>query len=138
MAAKDKFHDAVKNALIKDGWNITNDPLTFKIEGINISIDLGAEKIIGAERNGEKIAVEIKSFISPSPLTDFHAALGQFLNYRLFLEEEEPERTIFLAIPVETYKDFFQKNIIQKAVNINRIKIIVYDSVSEVIELWIN
>lgn len=138
MPAKDKFHEAVKNALLKENWKITNDPLTFKIEGINISIDLGAEKVIGAEKNGEKIAVEIKSFISPSPLTDFHSALGQFLNYRLFLEEEEPNRQIFLAIPFETYKEFFQKNIIRKAVDVNQIKIIVYDSVNEVIELWIS
>jgi len=27
MPAEDSFHDAVKNALIKDGWNITHDPL---------------------------------------------------------------------------------------------------------------
>jgi len=107
MPAKDLFHDAVKNALIKEGWTITDDPLTFKIDGINISIDLGAEKIIGAEKDGEKIAVEIKSFISPSPLTEFHAALGQTLNYRLFLEEENSNRQIFLAIPVETYREFF-------------------------------
>jgi hypothetical protein len=138
MPAKDLFHDAVKNALIKEGWTITDDPLTFKIDGINISIDLGAEKIIGAEKDGEKIAVEIKSFISPSPLTEFHAALGQTLNYRLFLEEENSDRQIFLAIPVETYREFFLKNIIQKAVKINQIKIIVYDSVNEVIELWIS
>ncbi|MGI8884744.1 MAG: XisH family protein [Pyrinomonadaceae bacterium] len=138
MPAKDLFHDAVKNALIKEGWTITDDPLTFKIDGINISIDLGAEKIIGAEKDGEKIAVEIKSFISPSPLTEFHAALGQTLNYRLFLEEENSDRQIFLAIPVETYREFFLKNIIQKAVKINQIKIIVYDSINEVIELWIS
>lgn len=138
MPAKDIFHDAVKNALIKEGWTITNDPLTFKIDGINISIDLGAEKLIGAEKDGEKIAVEIKSFVSPSPLTDFHAALGQFLNYRLFLSHEEPTRIIYLAVPIETYKVFFQKNIIQESIKINGIKIIVYDSISEVIDLWIN
>ncbi len=76
MPKRDLFHDAVKNALIKDGWTITDDPLTFRIDGINISIDLGAEKILGAEKDGKRIAVEIKSFINPSPMTDFHAALG--------------------------------------------------------------
>lgn len=137
MPAKDLFHEAVKNALIKEGWTITDDPLTFKIDGINISIDLGAEKILGAEKDGKKIAVEIKSFINPSPMTDFHAALGQFLNYKLFLSQEEPERVLFLAVPVETFKDFFQKDIIQKSVRLNEVKIIVYDSLSEVINLWI-
>ncbi len=138
MPKRDLFHEAVKNGLIKDGWTITDDPLTFRIDGINISIDLGAEKVIGAEKDGKKIAVEVKSFISPSPLTDFHTALGQFLTYRLFLEEEEPDRQIYLAVPEDTYNFFFQKDIIQKAVKINELKIIVYDSLSEEIDLWIN
>jgi XisH protein len=137
MPAKDLFHDAVKNGLIKEGWTITDDPLTFRVDGINISIDLGAEKLLGAEKDGEKIAVEIKSFISPSPLTDFHAALGQFLNYKLFLSREDSERILFLAVPIETYKDFFQKDIIQKSIQINGVKLIVYNSLSEVINLWI-
>jgi XisH protein len=138
MPAKDLFHEAVKNGLIKDGWTITDDPLTFRIDGINISIDLGAERVIGAEKDGKKIPVEVKSFISPSPLTDFHTALGQFLTYRLFLEEEEPDRQIYLAVPEDTYNFFFQKDIIQKAIKINELKIIVYDSLSEEIDLWIN
>lgn len=138
MPKRDLFHEAVKNGLIKEGWTITDDPLTFRIDGINISIDLGAEKVIGAEKDGKKIAVEVKSFISPSPLTDFHTALGQFLTYRLFLEEEEPDRQIYLAIPEDTYNFFFQKDIIQKSVKINELKIIVYDSLNEEIDLWIN
>lgn len=138
MPKKDLFHEAVKNGLIKDGWTITDDPLTFRIDGINISIDLGAEKVIGAEKDGKKIAVEVKSFINPSPLTDFHTALGQFLTYRLFLEEEEPDRQIYLAVPEDTYNFFFQKDIIQKSIKINGLKIIVYDSLSEEIDLWIN
>ncbi len=138
MAAKDKFHDAVKHALVRDGWTITHDPLTFKIEGLNILIDLGAEKLLAAEKEGHKIAVEVKSFISHSPLTDFHTALGQFLTYRLFLSREEPDRELFLAVPLDTYKSFFQKEIIQEALRLHDIKIIVYDSLSEVIDLWIS
>jgi hypothetical protein len=66
--AKDLFHDAVRNALIKDGWQITDDPFFLKVGGVEFYIDLGAEKLIAAERNNEKIAVEIKSFINPSSL----------------------------------------------------------------------
>ncbi len=55
-----------------------------------------------------KIAVEIKSFISPSPIRDFRTALGQFLNYRIMLEAKEPERQLYLAVPLETYNTFFQ------------------------------
>jgi hypothetical protein len=137
MPAKDKFHEAVKHALTKDGWEITHDPLTFKIEGLNISIDLGAEKLIAAQKEGIKIAVEVKSFISHSPLTDFHTALGQFLTYRQFLQHEEPDRQLFLAVPMDTYRNFFLKEIIQETLTLHNIKLIVYDSLSEVIDLWI-
>jgi hypothetical protein len=81
--AKDIFHEQVKTALIKDGWLITHDPLTVKLTKRNIFIDLGAEKVIAAEREGQKIAVEIKSFLGFSPLTDFYGALGKYQFYLL-------------------------------------------------------
>ncbi|TAF18003.1 MAG: fatty-acid oxidation protein subunit alpha, partial [Nostocales cyanobacterium] len=77
MSAKDIFHEAVKTALQKEQWLITDDPLQFKFGNVKFKIDLGAEKVIAAERENEKIAVEIKSFINPSAITDFYAALGQ-------------------------------------------------------------
>ena len=77
--AKDLFHQSVKQALIKDGWTITNDPLTIRIDRVKLEIDLGAEKVFAAEKDGQKIAVEVKSFINPSNISDFHNALGQFL-----------------------------------------------------------
>ncbi|NEQ87450.1 MAG: fatty-acid oxidation protein subunit alpha, partial [Moorea sp. SIO2I5] len=48
MAAKDLFHDAVKQALLKDDWIITADPLKIKIEGVKLEIDLAADKVIAA------------------------------------------------------------------------------------------
>jgi len=71
MSAKDVFHNAVKNALQKEGWLITDDPLFIRFGGINIYIDLGAEKVIAAEKDGQKIAVEIKSFLEPLPFLSF-------------------------------------------------------------------
>ncbi len=79
MAAKDLFSDAVKQALLKEQWVITADPLIIKIDRVNLEIDLAADKVVAADRAGQKIAVEIKSFLNPSAITDFHAALGQFL-----------------------------------------------------------
>lgn len=100
MSAKDKFHDAVKQALVKEGWEITHDPLRIKFgEEDKIQIDLGAQRVLGAQKAGQKIAVEIKSFLSDSAVFDFHLALGQFLNYRLVLEATEPERVLYLAVP---------------------------------------
>jgi len=66
MPAKDIFHDVVKKSLVKQGWIITDDPLLVQFRDIDLYVDLGAEKMIAAEKNGEKIAIEIKSFIGKS------------------------------------------------------------------------
>ena len=108
MSAKDIFHEAVKQGLQKEQWVITDDPLKFKFGNVNFRVDLGAERLIGAERAGEKIAVEIKSFLNPSAVTDFYSALGQFLSYRLALESIQPDRTLYLAIPLDAHRTFFQ------------------------------
>ena len=136
--AKDVFHQQVKNALIKDRWMITNDPLTIRIsQAIKVQIDLAAENAIAAERDTEKIAVEIKSFIADSDISEFHTALGQYLNYVQALEEYEPERTVYLAVPNETYQDFFQLTFIQHTIKRHQIKLIVYEPKQEEIILWI-
>ena len=76
MPAKDIFHNAIRSALIKDGWQITDDPLFIKASTrISLYIDIGGERAIGAEKDGKKIAVEIKSFLGMSPLAEFHTAL---------------------------------------------------------------
>jgi hypothetical protein len=100
MSAKDKFHETVKASLMKDEWTVTHDPLHIQWGEVEAYIDLAAERIIGAERNGEKIAVEVKSFLGQSTISDFHLALGQFINYRLLLREIEPDRGLYLAIPL--------------------------------------
>lgn len=136
--AKDFYHNIVKNALIKDGWRITHDPYRIKVEEIGYEIDLGAEPIIAAEKDEQIIAVEIKSFVGPSNINEFHRAIGQFVDYSIALEEEDPNRTLFLAIPNLIYATFFQKSIIQKAIQRIQGKIIVYNPENETIEQWIN
>lgn len=107
--AKDTFHNVVKTALIKEQWHITHDPLEIKVGGVDMEIDLGAERIVAAERQGQKIAVEIKSFLSQaSAISEFHRALGQFINYRTALALYEPDRALYLAVPDLTYNSFFQ------------------------------
>jgi XisH protein len=134
--AKDLFHNAVKQALIKEQWVITADPLIIKIEGVKLEIDLAAERIFAAEKAGQKIAVEIKSFLNPSTITDFHAALGQFLNYRLALQLREPERKLYLAVPIDTFESFFQEVFIQEAVKLYQVKLAIYNPIQEVITAW--
>mgnify|MGYP003446278964 CR=1 FL=1 len=138
MAARDLFHDAVKVALQKENWVITDDPLKMEAGGAKFEIDLGAERLLAAERAGEKIAVEIKTFLSDSPITDYHAALGQFLNYRLVLELKDPDRRLYLAIPVAVHEAFFQREFLQISVERYQINRIVYDPLNEVILQWIS
>jgi hypothetical protein len=101
-----------------------------------VLIDLGAERVIGAEKNGEKIAVEVKSFISSSGVSQFHIALGQFLNYKDALNDEYPERKLFLAIPVEAYETTFRIPFVQRAVERYNLELLVYDPLQEVIVTW--
>ncbi|MCC5605861.1 MAG: XisH family protein [Nostoc sp.] len=136
MSARDIFHEAVKRGLQKEGWVITHDPLVVKFAKDKMSVDLGAEKILAAERGTEKIAVEIKSFLGDSELFEYHAALGQFLNYRLALRLREPERVLFLAVPVSTYRSLFSRDFAQSSVQEYQVKLIVYDPKIEVIVQW--
>jgi XisH protein len=135
--AKDIFHDAVKRALEKENWIISADPFSFKVGEVGFRIDLAAEKMLMAQKAEVKIAVEIKTFIEQSPLHAFHEAIGQYDNYLLALEEYEPDRILFLAVPLEAYNDFFQKPFIQKVLARKAVKLIIYDPQFEIIELWI-
>jgi hypothetical protein len=136
MSARDLFHQAVRTALEKQQWLITHDPLELQFEGSKVKIDLGAERLIAAEKGEERIAVEIKSFASNSAVSEFHTALGQFLNYQIMLEDTESQRVLYLAVPEETYVSFFQTRLARIAVERHKVKMIVYNPVKEVIVKW--
>ncbi|MFM2433084.1 MAG: hypothetical protein RLZZ511_4298 [Cyanobacteriota bacterium] len=138
MSRKDLFHDLVKQALSQSGWVITDDPLYLNIGDVNIQIDLAAEPLIAAEKEGEKIAIEVKSFVNTSKITAFYAALGQYLTYKVALKLEEPDRTLYLAIPSATYESLFQEILIQATLRDYPIKLIVYDKLTQEIESWID
>jgi hypothetical protein len=137
MPAKDIFHDNVKNALIKDGWDITNDPLKLQWGNKDLYVDLGAEKLIAAHKGSEKIAVEIKSFVGNSQVADLQQALGQYTLYLDIIGETEPERILYLAIRESTFEDIFIEPIGQILLNKKRLKLIVFDADREEIIQWI-
>ena len=97
MPAKDIFHDCVKNSLVKAGWQITHDPLRIRLTRKNLFVDLGAERLLAADRGSEKIAVEIKSFTRASDIKDLEDALGQFILYERLLLRYDPERILYLC-----------------------------------------
>jgi hypothetical protein len=138
MAAKDIYHLAVRHALEKDGWVVTHDPLVLAVGKTEFLIDLGAERLLAAERRGERIAVEVKSFIKSSPVQDLKEAAGQFLLYEGALSESQDnaDRTLFLAIREETYDDVFEEAIGQLLLRHSNVKLLVFDPDEEVITQW--
>ncbi|MCG9884252.1 MAG: XisH family protein [Cyanobacteria bacterium] len=137
--ARDKFHNAVRRGLEKQAWEITHDPLRLEFgAGDRLEIDLGAQQLLGAQRTGKKIAVEIKSFLNDSAMLDFHLALGQFLNYRLALERLDPDRMLYLAVPIVPYQSFFGRDLPQLAIQTYGLKLMVYGPQDEVILQWID
>src|SRR6478672_2391211 len=109
MPAKDVYLDAVRNALVKDGWSITADPYPIKYEEVKLFADLAGEKIISANKEGQQIVIEIKSFISRSPMREFETALGQYLIYQTFISITHPGQKVYLAISENVYRKFFEQ-----------------------------
>jgi XisH protein len=137
IMAKDIFHENVREALLKEGWKITSDLLRIDLDETYVEIDLAAEMVFAAEREGEKIAVEVKSFLSRSIMSDFHTAIGQYLDYFDALEESEPERELFLALPIDAYNHrVFQGRFIQKRLKKENVKLIVFDPLNNTITEW--
>jgi hypothetical protein len=136
MPAKDKVHQQVVSAMKKDGWTITHDPFKVRWKTRKLLVDLGAEKLIAAQKGTDKIAVEIKSFIGASDLEDLYQAIGQFILYRKALRKADPERTLFLAIDVRVYKQMFDDPEGESLRTEEGINLLVFDQGTEEIVLW--
>ncbi len=122
----------------KQGWVITHDPYHIDLGFVDFYIDLGAELLLAATKDEEKIAVEIKTFLAPSTISEFHTAIGQFINYRIALEDDDPERRLYLAVPLDVYKRFFRYPFIQTVIVRNKIPLLVYDTEKQEIAEWIS
>ena len=136
MPAKDIYHDTVKKALIKDGWTITHDPLRLGWGTDLLYVDLGAERLLTATKKDEKIAVEVKSFVSPSNITSLENALGQYILYQNIIEEIEPDRTLYLAVHEEVFLTVFEESLGRMIIAKNHLKLLIFNRTEEVIVKW--
>ncbi len=138
--ARDIFHDPFRRALEKDGWLITHDPFSFRVLGVEGEIDLAAEMVVAAERQEDgqtvQIVVELKSFIGPSFMREFHIAVGQYTNYRIFMGVSEPQRQLYLAVTKTVFDKKFKIPGVQLVLKIAGIKVITFDEIKETIESW--
>jgi hypothetical protein len=99
MSRRDTYHDVVKEMLIKEGWTVTHDPYIFRTDP-RLAADLGAERLIAAERKCGKIVVGIKSFLRTSQVVDLEEAVGKYSIYSIFLQQHEPDRRLWVAVPL--------------------------------------
>jgi XisH protein len=137
MPKRDLFHDVVKNAMIKDGWVITHDPYLLRFGERKLYVDIGAEMPIAAEKDGRKIAVEVKTFAGAAEITDLERALGQYLLYSFLLEKKDANRALFLAIDEEAYSSLFGEEDGRELLASRQIRLMVFHPEREVILQWI-
>ena len=131
MPQYDAYHDTVKRALVKDGWTITHDPFIIRYKGLRLFIDMAAEKVIKADQNEQRIAIEIKVFGGSSFVSDFERAVGQYSLYRDMLMRTQFNHELFLAVAQKTYEDFFLKAAVQEFTSAQQINLLVFDSLRE-------
>ena len=136
--AKDFFHAHVRKALEADGWTITHDPFRVEFEGDEYEMDLGAERLIAAEKGKEKIVVEVKSFLQTSIVYQFHDALGKYMNYLVGLQlTGETERKLFMALPNQAWLRISEMPLLMASLETYQVKLIVFDAYKSEILSWI-
>lgn len=147
MPQRDTIHHTVKQALVSDYWQITDDPYVIVFGERFLFVDLGAEAIqpsermpgsfIGAERDGVRIAVEIKEMRGQSPIVELEQAIGQYILYRLLLHQVDPGRVVYLAIPDNTYRELFSEPIGELVIRDLPLNLLVVDVGHEEVKQWI-
>lgn len=136
MVATEIFHRAVKSALMKENWLVTDDP--FRLEALKELDDPGALETLAALKGERQIVVTIKSFVGPSLLHDYFGATGRFMSYRLALQMQSAPHTLYLAVPLDTYEEFFDRHLVQLAVREDRLRLLVFSVENEEVVAWIN
>jgi hypothetical protein len=138
MPARDHYHPIVCDAIAKDGWTITHDPYRLKLtRKKNLYIDLGAERLIAAQKGVTKIAIEIKSFRSASEMKDLEQAVGQFVLYENLLARYEPDRILYLAIPEDIKESVFVEEAGQVLIENKIIRLLTFSLQTKEILQWI-
>ena len=137
MPIRDSIHEPVKQAFIKDGWEITYDPYVISYGERFLFVDLGASSMIGIRQGTKDIAIEIKEFRGQSQIADLEQAIGQYSLYRLLLNQVDPEREVYLAIPEETYNDIFSEPIGKLAIAQLSLKLVIVNLAKQEISQWI-
>jgi hypothetical protein len=133
MPAKDRYHDTVKRALIKDGWVITDDPFTVLLPQRFVFIDLRAAK----KDTRLAILVEIKGFEIASQIEALAAAIGKYNLYQSALKITRVSDPLYLAVPLAAFRGIISEALGQQLVRVHNVHILVFDPNEEKIIQWI-
>jgi hypothetical protein len=137
MPARDFYHKPVRNALIRDGWNILTDDYVLEYDGDRVYVDIAAERTVSATKGNRQILVEVKSFLGQSFIRELELAVGQYILYRDVVEETQQTFDLYLAVSSDVYATSFQKSIARLLIQRNRVKLVIVDMGQEAIEAWI-
>ena len=136
MSQRDRYHTAVRNALIADGWTITHDPYSLSYGATSVFVDIGAEAPLAAERGTRRIAVEVKSFVGISRMVELERALGQYVLYRSRLQRIEPQREMYLGVPSVVFEPLFNVAAGRDIIADIDLRYFLYDPDQELITQW--
>jgi hypothetical protein len=98
---------------------------------------MGAKRLLAAEQGNQKIAVEIKSFVSPSSMQDLKNAIGGFVMYRAVIRRIQPERALYLAVRDSVFAALFEEPIGILLIETENLNILVFNPESERVVQWI-
>lgn len=136
MPAKNRHHDAVRDALVADGWTITDDPLFLRMGERDLFIDLAAERPGGGTVAVELIALEVQTFDGRSPVADLQQAVGQFAVYQTVLGEQQPDRALYLAVTDEVYRTILSEPLPARVLELFSVKLLVFDPITRRVTRW--
>ncbi|MBI5516829.1 MAG: XisH family protein [Deltaproteobacteria bacterium] len=137
MPQRDLVHGVVRAALERDQWVITHDPLLLHGGSHNLYVDLGADRVLGAEREAQKIAVEVKSFSGRSEITELERALGQYVLYETLLRKSHPGRVLLLAVPASVFESLLSSELGMTLRESFPLRLLVFDPVAGEVRRWV-
>jgi hypothetical protein len=134
LPAKDRHHDTVIRALIKDGWKITGEQVKLIVEDRYLWIDIEAAKTT----SDLIVLVEVKEFDDvESPIETLASAIGKYFLYRAVLAETKIKTPLYMAVTQTAYQGILSEKIGVLAVSLADVAILVFDPEQEEIIQWI-
>jgi XisH protein len=132
MPAKDRHHDSVVRALVKEGWSITHEQFTIVLPGRFLWIDLRAVK------TPENVAmlIEVKGLEGISPVEALASAVGKYALYRAALKLAHISDPLYMAVPAKAFEGILSESIGQYLMESLDIRLIVFDPEQREIIQW--